>query len=201
MHESLHLFLPCLAASEAGWSGNTDRSSASPLAPAQLSPLLPASLRPCMHDMRLSSDKNLTLKLCCIRLSENLWFLQSCTQSQCSLGGCVHLSVNTATTSVHPLMHVAIYSLPGATCAAKTQSRTYCIAGNVQPLASVEIKRNVHIGTDNIDSPLFHIPFCICRTTTTPPTATPLTPTRAAPALEAAALSKCCSIGTKLQVW
>ena len=160
-----------------------------------------------MHDTSLSSDKHLALELCCIHLSENLWLLQSCTQSQCSLGGCVHLSLNTAAICMHPLMHVAIYSLAGATCAAKTHSSTYnCVAGDVQPrggFVSIKIKCNVRIGTVNNDSPLLHIPFCICHTstTTTPPTATSLTPTRTAPTLEAAALSKCCSKGTKLQVW
>ena len=62
-----------------------------------------------MHDTSLSSDKHLALELCCIHLSENLWLLQSCTQSQCSLGGCVHLSLNTAAIYMHPLMHVAIF--------------------------------------------------------------------------------------------
>jgi len=99
---------------------------------------------------------------------------------------------------MHPLMHVAVYSLPGAvaTCAAQyIQALQIALQATHNP--------DVKIGTNNIDSPLFHIPFCICHTstTTTPPTATPLTPTRAAPALEAAALGKCCSNRTKLQVW
>ena len=135
-----------------------------------------------------------------------LRFLQSCAVSVQPWWLCAFVSqdCHNVNASSHACGRIQSPEAAAA-CAAKTHSSAYnCVAGNVQPrgdFASVKIKWNVNIGTVNIDSPLFHNPFCICRTSTTPPTTPSVTPTRTAPALEAAALGKCCSKRTKLRMW